>query len=132
MSTLPPGPQHSLRVQDIEQWLLATQEQRAALHIKAADHCHDDDIYDAFTGMSALLQKSLEELRMVSQSLQERSLAVHEMSADLHTRSTRLRERSKVLMERMEAFTSSPPEEIRQAESRMLALFKPSPRHEER
>jgi hypothetical protein len=124
MATHPNGSHQSLTPQDIDAWLHAATERYAALHRQAASPWPSSYLHDVLTEMSDLFQKSLEELRMVSQSLQERSLAVQETSGDLSSRSTRLRERSEVLMERMKKFTPPPPEAIREAESRVLELFR--------
>jgi hypothetical protein len=73
MSTGPAGPKKFLTTQDIDAWLLAAKERRVALHLKAASPWHTYHLHEAFTEMSALLHDALEEVRVVSEQLWERS-----------------------------------------------------------
>jgi len=74
--------------------------------------------------MSALLQESFEEGRVVSESTREWSHSVRGAAADLRTHSTQLMARGAALLERMAQFTPPPPAAMQEAESRLLALFK--------
>jgi len=48
MSTLPPEPQRSLTLQDINAWLRAAHEQRAQLHRHAASSWYSTERQEAF------------------------------------------------------------------------------------
>jgi hypothetical protein len=61
---------------------------------------------------------------VVSESLREESHVVRGKSADLRAHATRLMECSTALLERMIQFAPLPPEEVQQAEGRLLAMFK--------
>jgi hypothetical protein len=124
MSTLPNGPQRSFTVQEVDVWLRAAQERRARLHLQTAAPWNSDQRQEAFTEMSSLLQEAFEEVRVMRESVREMSQRVRENSADLQTHSTRLMEQGTTLMARMAQFMSPPLEEIRQAESRLLEMFK--------
>jgi hypothetical protein len=124
MSTLSNGPQKCSTAHEVDAWLLAAQEQLAQLHLHAATPGQPFALHEAFTAMSALLQESFEEVRVVSESTREWSQGARSEAASLRTHSTQLMERSAALIERMSQFTPPPPEAIQEAESRMLALFK--------
>jgi hypothetical protein len=124
MSTLPPSSQRSVTVQEVDAWLLAAQEQLCQLLLHAANPGHPFALHEAFTVMSALLQESFEEVRLVSESTREWSQSVRGEAADLRTHSTQLMARSAALLGRMAQCASPPPEASQEAESRMLALFK--------
>jgi hypothetical protein len=48
------GPQKSFTIQEIDAWLLAAAERRAALHIQAACPWNSDHSHEALPDMSAL------------------------------------------------------------------------------
>ena len=123
---LPPstGPQRCVPIPKVDTWLLTAQERLAHLHLHAASAGHPFALHEAFTAMSALLQESFEEVRVVSESTREWSQGVRGEAADLRTHSTQLRERSAALLERRAQFAPPPPEAVHEAESRLLALFK--------
>jgi hypothetical protein len=74
--------------------------------------------------MSKLLLAALEEVRVVSEATWEDSQAVRGKAADLREYSARLMERGAALRKRLAPFTPPSPEEVRQAESEMLAMFR--------
>jgi signal transduction histidine kinase len=125
MSTLPNGPQKSFTAQEVDAWLLAAQEQRARLHLQAAQPWPSLARHEAFTEMSALLQEALEEVRVVSAQLREHSQATLAKVADLQERSARLIAQGATCRERPAPFAPPSPEEVRQAERRLLEFFKP-------
>jgi small-conductance mechanosensitive channel len=111
--------------QDVAAWLRAAKERRAHLHLLAAlSPWQSDQRQEAFTALSALLQEAFEEVRVVSESTREWSQNVRGTSTDLQTHATQLRARSAAVLDRMAQFAPPPPEELRKAESEMLALFK--------
>ena len=118
------GPQKSVTVQEVDAWLFAAQERRAALHVKAAGPCFSDQRQEVFAEMSDLLLQALEEVRVVSESLREESQAARSQTRALRDHYAQLLEQSTAAMERLAQFIPPPPEEIHQAESRMLEIFK--------
>src|SRR5262245_52342329 len=122
MSTPSPGPQ--LTRQDVEAWLQAAAERRAALHWKAASPWQSQDLHEVFTAMSALASDALEEVRVLSESTRERSHATCAQAQDLRAHTAQLLARGTALMDRMAQFAPPPPAAIQEAESRLLALFK--------
>ena len=99
MSVRPDDPKKPLTAQDIDAWVLAAKERRAALHLKAASPWHTYHLHEAFTEMSALLHDALEEVRVASEQLWERSQAARQQAADLQEDCRRLRERGRTLTE---------------------------------
>jgi hypothetical protein len=128
----PPGPQRSVTVQEVDAWLRTAQEQLAQLHLHAARAGHPFALHEAFTAMSALLQESFEEMRVMSEATREWSQGARSEAVDLRTHAAQLMERGVTLMARMAQFTPPPPEAMQEAESRLLAMFrddtKPEPR----
>lgn len=127
MSTLPHDPPRFPTVQDVDAWLLAARERRAQLHVHAASSLGSHERQEAFTALSALLLEAFEEVRIVSESTREGSQAVRGEAAALRAHNTRLREQGAALWQRMAQFLPPPPEESRQAESRLLEMFKENP-----
>ena len=124
MSTPANGPQKSFTTQEVDAWLRAARERRAALHIKAADWRNSAQRHEAFAEMSELLQAAFEEVRVLSESSREWSQVVRDESADLRAHSTQLMERGTTLVERMAQFASPSPEEVQKAESQLREMFK--------
>ena len=110
--------------QEIDAWVIAAQEKRAALHIKAAGPWYSNERYEAFAEMAELLLQAFEELRMVSESLRDGSQVVRSESADLRAHSARLIEQSTILKERMSQFVAPSPKKVQEAESHLLAMCK--------
>jgi len=123
MST-PPNSHKKCFTQAIDAWVIAAQEQRAALHIKAAGPWYSNERYEAFAEMAELLLQAFEEIRMVSESLRDGSQVVRGESADLRTHSARLMEQSTMLKECMSQFVAPSSEKVQEAESHLLAMFK--------
>jgi hypothetical protein len=74
--------------------------------------------------MSDLLFEAFEEVRVVSESMRERSQGVRGEAVDLRTHAAQLMERGVTLMARLAQSTPPSPEAIQEAESRMLEIFK--------
>jgi hypothetical protein len=130
MSTPANDPQKPFIPQDIDKWLLAAQEQYAKLHRQAAGAWHSDERSEVFVGMAELLLQAFEEMRIVSESLREGSQAARGQAVGLRARSHQLLARGKALTDRMEQFTPPLPQDVQQAESQMLEMFKADHRHE--
>src|SRR5262245_9514667 len=124
MSTFPNGPQKALTAQEVDAWLHTAEARLASLYHHGLQPGHPYALYEAFSAMSLLLRESLEEVRVMSESTREWSQGVRSEAVDLRTHSAQLRERSAALLERMAQFAPPTPEAIKEAESRMLALFK--------
>ena len=124
MSPFPNGAQRFPTVQEVDAWLLGTQERRAQLHCHAASPLGSAERQEAFTAMSDLLLEAFEEIRIMSEVTREESQESRRKSANLRTHSHQLIERGKTLAGRMEQFAAPSSEAIHQAESRMLEIFK--------
>ena len=101
MSSSPNGPQKLVTSQALDAWLLAAQEQRAALHLTAAGPSQSDHRQEAFAAMSALLQQAFEQVRVVSDALRAESPAVRGKTIPLHEHYAQLLEHSTAAMERL-------------------------------
>jgi hypothetical protein len=128
MSPFPPEPQKSCTPQEVDAWLRAAEERRAQLHIHAASPLKSDEWQAAFTAMSVLLLEAFEEVRVVSESTRERSQAARADATDLRTHSARLMAQCAKTMARTAQSAPPSPEALREAESRLLALFKDTER----
>ena len=129
MSVCSNGPKQGFTPQDIDAWLLAAKEKRAAPHLQAAAPWNSNERHEAFTQMSDLLQQAFEEVRVISASLREGSQCVRDHSTELREHSTQLMARCTQSMERTAQFIPSP-QEIHAAECRMLDMFRDDIRHE--
>jgi hypothetical protein len=109
---------------DADVWLLAAAEKHAAIHLKAAHPWNEHALHEAFTDMLVLLLEAVEEVRVMSAQLREESQAVRSKSIALRDHYAQLLEQSVAAMERLGQFIPPPPEEIRQAESRILEMFR--------
>src|SRR5262245_24349136 len=94
--------------QDVNEWLLATQQKHAALHSKAAGVWQSDQHLAALAEMSALLQESFEEIRVISEQLRTESEAVRAKVTDLQTHSAQLIARGRQVAERFPWFVQPP------------------------
>jgi len=84
---------------------------------------HLSYLQDVLTEMSELLQEAFEEVRVMSAQSREESQAARAQGHALCERSAHLLAQSAAAMERFAQFTPPPPEAIREAERRMLAIF---------
>src|SRR5262245_37705390 len=124
MSSPPNNPKPSFTRYDIDAWLLAAAERRAALHCKAASPWPSHYLQDVVTEMSDLLGEALEEVRVVSAQSRVESQAVRAKGQALCERSAHLLAQSTAARERLEQFLPPPPEAIREAESPILEMFR--------
>ena len=118
MSTPFDGPQ--ITSQEVDTWLLATAERHTAIHLNAAPPWNSHHLHEAFADMSVLFLEAFEEVRVVSEQLREESQATRSRSITLQEHHAQLLEQSVAAMERLAQFIPPAPEEIREAESRML------------
>lgn len=119
MSSSHNGSQKLVTSQELDAWLLAAQEQRAALHITAAGPSHRDQLQEAFAAMSALLQQAFEQVRVVSDALRAESHAGRGKTIALHEHYAQLLERSTAAMERLAQLIPYILAESHEAESQM-------------
>jgi hypothetical protein len=110
--------------------LLATAERHAAIHLKAAQPWQGQHLHEAFADMSVLFLEAFEEVRVVSEQVREESQATRSQSRTLQAHCAQLLAQSAAAMKRLAQFMPPPPEEIRQAESAMLDIFKQGQRRE--
>jgi hypothetical protein len=130
MSTSSNDPQQSFSPQDVDVWLLAAAEKHATIHLKAALPWNGHALHEAFTDMSVLVLEAFEEVRVMSAQLREESQAARSRSIALRDHYATLRNQGVAAMGRLEQFIPPPPEEIRQAESQMLEMFRAGNRRE--
>ena len=78
--------------------------------------------------ISKLLQEAIEEVRVISASLQEDSQALRSRATALRQHSDVLLERGRSPLERLPQCAPSP-QEIHEAEHRVLDMFRDDPRH---
>ena len=129
MSTPRNGPSTSCTIPDIQEWITTTKRKRLELHLLAAEPLYNTRREWAFMEMSTLLHEAIEEVRVLSASLQEHSTALHARVTGLRERSTALFDRGTRSRECMAPFASPPPEEVQQAERQMRALFQQGQGH---
>ena len=92
MST-PTGPPKSFTLPEIQAWIDATKRKRLDLYLLAAEPLYNSRREWAFLEMSKLLQEAIEEVRVISASLQEDSQALRSHATELRQHSTALLER---------------------------------------
>ena len=124
MATHTDGPQKFVTAQEVDAWLLAAAEKHAAIHLKVAHPWIGPHLRETFTDMSVLFLEAFEEVRVVSEQLREESQAARSTSIALRDHYAQLLEQSVAAMERLAQFLPPAPEEVRQAESQMLEIFK--------
>ena len=106
MSTPSHGPQKSLTLQEVYAWVYAIQCRRLALRMHVLEQTDFLVRPQAFEGMSALLDEALEEIRVVTEALRERSEAAHRESARLQALLTEQRAQRGKAKENLSPFTS--------------------------
>ena len=107
MPTPSHGPQKSLTLQEVYAWLYALQCKRLELRMQAIEQTDYLVRPVAFEGMSDLLDQALEEIRVVTEALRERSEAAHRESARLQALVTEQRAQRSKAKERFSPCTSS-------------------------
>src|SRR5262249_51660570 len=123
MSTPLDGPQPSFPLPEIQTWIDTTKRKRYDLHLLAADPLYNSRHEWAFQEMSKLLAEAIEEVRVISASLQADSTALRSHATALRHHSTTLIERSiKASAQLGQCVPQS--QEISEAERRMLDMFR--------
>jgi len=123
MSTPPTGLQPSFTLPEIQAWIDTTNRKRDDLHLLAAEPLYNTRREWAFREMSQLLAEAIEEVRVISASLQDDSQA-------LRSRATALRQHSHALIERGRRASDQrgqcvpQSQETSEAERRMLDMFR--------
>ena len=115
MSTPVNGPSTPCTMPEIQEWLTTTKRKGIALHLLAAEPLYSPQRAWAFLEMSTLLHEAIEEVRVMSASLQEHSTALHARVTGLRERSTALLDRGTRARERLAPCASPPPEEVQTA-----------------
>jgi len=123
MST-PPNHHKPCCTQAIDAWGLAAQEQRAQLYRQAPGSWKSDEHYAVFAGMSELLLAAFEEMRMISAALREDSAALRSHAHGLRVRSQQLFARQASAAEPSWRCPTPTREDVPQAESQLLEMFK--------
>ena len=109
---------------EIDAWLLAVAARHAAIHQKAAHAWHGHAFHEAFNDMSVLFLEAFEEVRVVSEQLQEESQTARSRSSALRDHYAQLLEQSVAAMERLAQFLPPTPEETSQTESQTPKIFR--------
>ena len=123
MSTPPTGLQPSCTLPEIQAWIDTTNRKRVDLHLLAAEPLYNTRREWAFREMSQLLAEAIEEVRVISASLQDDS-------QELRSRATALRQHSHALIERGRRTLDQlgqcvlQSQETSEAERRMLDMFR--------
>jgi hypothetical protein len=129
MSTPPNDAQPSFTSQGIDAWWLIAQERCAALHIQAATSSNSLEYHEAFAGISALLQQALEKVHLLNTHIRKMRHTAGDRATAVQRHVTPLTEASRQWCERRDGSPPSP-EEIQQAESRLLEMFRDGDRQD--
>jgi CheY-like chemotaxis protein len=113
--------QQPFTLAEIQAWIDTTKQKRDDLHLLAADPLYKSRREWAFLEMSKLLAEAIEEVRIISVSLQEDSMALRSRATALRQHSTALIERSIRASDQLGHFNSSH-QEIPEADRRMLDI----------
>jgi CheY-like chemotaxis protein len=95
VSTIPHDLQQPFTLSEIQAWIATTKQKRDDLHVLAADPLYNSRREWAFLEISKLLADAIEEVRIISVSLQEDSRALRSHATALRQHSTELIERGK-------------------------------------
>jgi len=112
----------------VDNWFYTINEKRFKLYPKLAG---SQVPVEVCWEMADLLQEAIEEVRVISVSLRENSQALCGRAHGLRKHSTELLQRSARAAEQRFQFAPPPPEDVQQAESQMLAIFKHGKKQEE-
>jgi septal ring factor EnvC (AmiA/AmiB activator) len=121
MPTPDPGSQESFTPEQIAAWMAAAEHKRLGLHLLFAEPTLNRD--QIFIRMSDLVKESLEEVRVLSATLQENSQVLRTHARQLREQSTALCERSTRAREQRGQDEPSA-EAIPVAEQPMVDMFK--------
>ena len=94
MSPHSPEAHKAFTPEQVNEWMSATEKKRLELYLLAAEPLYNSFRESALIQMSELLKEAIEEVRVVSASLQEESKALRLHASELREYSTELIERS--------------------------------------
>ena len=127
----PPNDLHQpFTLSEIQTWIDTTKKKRDDLHLLAADPLDKSRREWAVQNMSTLLAEAIEEVRVLSTSLQEDSQALRSHATALRQHSTALIERGQRASDQLGQCMPKD-EEIPEAERRLLDRFRNDTRHGE-
>ena len=121
MSIPPTGLQPSFTLPEIQAWIETTNRKRDDLYLLAAEPLYNTRRAWAFREMSQLLAEAIEEVRVISASLQDDSTALRSRAATLRHHSDVLLERGRSPLERLPQCVPSP-QEVHEVERRVLDM----------
>ena len=130
MSTPLTGLQPSFTLPEIQAWIETTNRRRDDLYLLAAEPLYNTRREWALREMSQLLAEAIEEVRVISASLQDDSQALRSRAATLRHHSHALIERGRSTSECLPQCVPSP-QEVHEAERRVLDMFREDARHAE-
>jgi len=130
MSTPTNGLQPSFTLPEIQAWIETTNRRRDDLYLLAAEPLYNTRRAWALREMSQLLAEAIEEVRVISASLQDDSQALRSRAATLRHHSHALIERGRSTSECLPQCVPSP-QEVHEAERRVLDMFREDARHAE-
>jgi len=130
MSTPTHGLQPSFTLPEIQAWIETTNRRRDDLYLLAAEPLYNTRRAWALREMSQLLAEAIEEVRVISASLQDDSQALRSRAATLRHHSHALIERGRSTSECLPQCVPSP-QEVHEAERRVLDMFREDARHAE-
>jgi len=130
MSTPPTDLQPSFTLPEIQAWLETTNRKRDDWYLLAAEPLYNTRRAWALREMSQLLAEAIEEVRVISASLQDDSQALRSRAATLRHHSHALIERGRSTSECLPQCVPSP-QEVHEAERRVLDMFREDARHAE-
>src|SRR5262247_785213 len=130
MSTPTNGLQPSFTLPEIQAWIETTNRRRDDLYLLAAEPLYNTRREWALREMSQLLAEAIEEVRVISASLQDDSQALRSRAATLRHHSHALIERGRSTSECLPQCVPSP-QEVHEAERRVLDMFREDARHAE-
>ena len=130
MSIPPNGLQQSFTLPEIQAWIDTTKRKGYDLHLLAAEPLYNTRREWAIMEMSKLLAEAIEEVRVISASLQDDSQALRSRAIALRHHSTALLERGRSTSESVAQFVPSQ-QEIHEAERQRLDRGRDEQRHAE-
>jgi hypothetical protein len=128
MSRPPQGLQQSFTLPEIQAWIDTTKQKGDDLHLLAAEPLYNTRRAWAVRELATLLQEAIEEVRVISASLQEDSQALCARATALRHHSDVLLARGRSSVERLPPCAPSP-QERPAAEHRVLDRVSENARH---
>ena len=127
MSASPHEPETSVTAAQVDNWLSTINEKRFKLYPTFVD---SQVPVEVCWKLADLLQEAVEEVRVISANLREGSQELCGRAAGLRKRSTALFDRSTRAAAYSPQCAPPPPEDMQNAESQMLAIFKQGQKQE--